>query len=566
MSASQSYLSSSRYGYDFVVATTQSSINATMKEFLSKGTEPEILVCYVADSNGNPTPIDHATLVKNARGSDPFKVSANADPATNEDLKNLYAARYIAGFKAKIGIPPGYAPSQTPDFVNLGADTSAVTYNLMCSEFLVTQYTPASGYTPAQWLSISQPNGKAWMFTSKVDLRLESGAFDSLPKDVQAQIKNMGANAFSVQQLLFDLDNAGLQSTPTISGVDLASNVGMVLQRDFLGKYFAGVKASGSPVLGCIVKKVAPDPSTLALTNFNFETLPLLQAGGNGPYRSPTQPQRDAATLAYLCAADHDPLSVPVTFDWNWIEPNEEASFDGVIAINRNTFANYFKQQRSLTEYVASNCYAPWVRVWLSGAFDTNTHYRWKLTGNQSPTVTLLLTGPVVLQYSYSSREAEDDAGLNGDMGEMKLSSSFNMTISFSGNAIVIQQHLVIWTYIRSLQTSESGHIVDRTITDTYTLTVDENGRLVTVKTSVMKDDSKTPSTNDFLNFFTDLNSLLDDVAKWSRSLAETRLTDIPVGIVQDFVFPGGKTFVFKDGLFSDNQDLIAHISYADPH
>jgi hypothetical protein len=562
MSASQSNLSSPRYGYDFVVATTQSSINATVKEFLSKGTEPEVLVCYVADSNGNPTPIDYATLVKNAHGSDPFKVPANADPATSEDLKNLYAARYMAGFRAKIGIPPGYAPSQTPDFVNLGADTSAVTYNLMCSEFLVTQYTPGSGYNAAQWLSISQPNGKAWMFTSKVDLRLESGAFDSLPKDVQAQIKNMGANAFSVQQLLFDLDNAGLQSTPTISGVDPASNVGMVLQRDFLGKYFAAVKTAGSPVLGCIVKKVAPDPSTLALTNFNFETLPLLQVGGNGPYHNPSQSQCDAATLTYLCAADHDRLPVPVTFDWNWVEPNEEASFDGVIAINRNTFANYFKQQRSLTEYVASNCYAPWVRVSVSGI---GAHYQWKLTGNQSPTVTLLPTGPVVLQYSYSSREAEDEAGWLGDAGEMKLSSSFKMTISFSGNAIVIQQRLIIWTDIRVYQTSESGHIVDRTITDTYTLTVDENGRLVTVRTSVMKDDSKTPSTNDFLNFFTDLNSLIEDVAKWTRKVTETKLTDIPVGIVQDFVFPGGKTFVFKDGLFSDNQDLIAHISYADP-
>jgi len=294
MSATQSYLSSPRYGYDFVVATTQTSINATIKEFLSKGTEPEVLVCYVADSNGNPTPIDYATLIKNAHGSDPFKVPAGADPATNQDIKNLYAARYMAGFKAKIGIPPGYAPSETPDFVTLGADTSAVIYNLMCSEFLVTQYTPGSGYNPAQWLSISQPSGKAWMFTSKVDLRLESGAFDSLPKDVQAQIKNMGGGAFSVQQLLFDLDNAGLQSTPTISGVDPASNIGMVLQRDFLDKYFAGVKATGSPVLGCVVKKVGPDQSTLALTNFNFETLPLLSPDTKLPYQNPTPQQLGA--------------------------------------------------------------------------------------------------------------------------------------------------------------------------------------------------------------------------------------------------------------------------------
>ena len=40
MSASQSQLSAARYGYDFVVATTQASINATMKQFLSGLTEP----------------------------------------------------------------------------------------------------------------------------------------------------------------------------------------------------------------------------------------------------------------------------------------------------------------------------------------------------------------------------------------------------------------------------------------------------------------------------------------------------------------------------------------------
>jgi hypothetical protein len=31
------------------------------------------------------------------------------------------------------------------------------------------------------------------------------------------------------------------------------------------------------------------------------------------------------------------------------------------------------------------------------------------------------------------------------------------------------------------------------------------------------------------------------------------------------WIFPGGQTFMFKDAAFSENQDFVAHITYADP-
>jgi hypothetical protein len=43
-----------------------------------------------------------------------------------------------------------------------------------------------------------------------------------------------------------------------------------------------------------------------------------------------------------------------------------------------------------------------------------------------------------------------------------------------------------------------------------------------------------------------------------------TSLQDIPTSTVQNFVFPGGATFTFADVSFSDNQDLVSHIVYAD--
>jgi hypothetical protein len=103
MSASQSQLSAAKYGYDFVVATTQASINATMKEFLAGLTEPVVTVCYVADQHGNPVEIPYDELVSNANKTDPFTLPANADPATDPGLKNLMGARFMMAFQAQLG-------------------------------------------------------------------------------------------------------------------------------------------------------------------------------------------------------------------------------------------------------------------------------------------------------------------------------------------------------------------------------------------------------------------------------------------------------------------------------
>ncbi len=560
MSVDQSNLSSIKYGYDFVVATTQSSINSTMKEFLSGGTEPEVTICYVADNQGNPTPIDYETLKSNAKGSDPFSVPGNANTQTNQDLNNLFAARFMVGFKARIGLPPGYQPVNIPDVVTLGSDTSAVSYNLMCSEFIVVEYTPGGGYSPASWMNQSQPPGKAWLFTSKVDLRLEpyGDAYSKLPPAVQAQIKNLGGNAFSVQQLLFDLDSAALQSIPTISGVDPGSNLYLCLQKDFVGKYFSTLKQSGVPVLGCTVTQSVTPKSTLTLTNLNFQTSPLLGTN-NQPIANPTPDQQAAFTLNYLCSANGDALPAPTQFAWNWVDATN-SGFDGAIAINRNTFRQYFANQ--LSSLVPNNCYLAWVQVTLDKA--SQPVYSHKLTPGQTPAVTSPPTGATVLSYSYNS-SSSDQAGLDGDIGQLKISPSFTLDVSFENNTITITQHLVVYLYIKHLATPASGNIVDKTITDTYSLAVDEYGRLTAVLKSTTQDKSQTPGVNGFLNFFTNLNQLVNDQATWARACTSTNLTDIPVSALQNFVFPGGKTFVFKDASFSNYQDLVAHITYADP-
>ncbi|WP_204915873.1 hypothetical protein [Microlunatus panaciterrae] len=546
------------------MATTQASINATMKTFLANLTEPVVSICYIADDAGNPTQIDYDDLVQSANGTDPFAVPADADPDTSQDLKNLIAARFMMGFRAQLGLPPGIPPAQMPDLVCLGADTSVVGFNLLCAEFTVVDLDPGSGYTKPSWMNQCQPAGAPWIFSSKVDLRLsttDSSAYSTLPPDVRQEIGNLGGQAFSVQQLLFDLDNAALESLPTISGVAPGTKLYSVLQQEFLGAYFSALAKEGAPVLGCTITHGSPPAATLTLSDLNLEVSPFLGSNGQ-PVAQPTQDQQNLATLNYLCAADGNTLPPAVAFGWNWIDPSEEADYDGVVAINRTSLAGYFRNQ--LQYSAAANSFLAWVRVWLSGFLDATTNFSWRLTADQTPTVTTPPTGPVILTFHYDS-DAEDAAGLDDDMGKLELKPSYDLTVSVSGSTITIVQHLVVYLYVRVMQTSGDGNVVDRTITDTYALSVGEHGELATTLASTTSDNSQNPSTNGFLNFFTDLNRIIDDVSGWVRNFTATNLTDIPASLVQNYVFPGGATFAFKSVAFSDNQDLVSHITYSDP-
>lgn len=562
MSATQSFLSSPQYGYDFVVATTQASINATLKAFLSALKEPVATVCYVADTQGNPTEIDYPTLVANAKGSDPFAVPATADPATNQDLKNLLAARFMMGFKAQIGLPPGLAPANIPDLVILGSDTSAVTFNLLCSQFTVVQLDPGSGYAPASWMNLAQPAGQPWIFTSKVDLRLaptDQGAYTKLPPAVQAQIKTLGGSAFSVQQLLFDLDNAALESIPHIEGVTAGTKLYTALEQYFVGKYFTTMQQQGQPLLGCAITQSNAPASTLTLTDLDLHVDPFLGTDGQ-PVLQPTPDQQSLATLNYLCAANGHTLPPAVRFAWNWLDPNEESDYDGVIATNRNALVAYF--QTALLPVAVGNCFKPSVRVWVDGLY---VKYSTGMTSYQRPSVSTPATGQDVLEFSYSASD-EDQAGVNGALGREKLSTSFDLKVTFSGNTITVVQHLVVYLYVKSLATSGDGNIIDKTITDTYTLSVTESGQLTAQLTSsVPVDNSKDPRTNGFLNFWTGLNDIIESISNWSRGFVGTNLKDIPIKVLQGFVFPGGRTFAFKNVYFSGNQDLVTHITYTDP-
>jgi hypothetical protein len=463
MSGIQSNLSSAKYGYDFVVATTQASINATMKEFLAQLTEPVVTVCYVADCDGNPREISYQELRDKANNSDPFTISDDADPKTNQDLLNLKETRFMMAFRARLGLPPGITPDKIPDPVVLGSDTSSVTFNLLCNQFAIVQLDPGSGYTKASWMNQSQPEGHPWIFTSHVDLRLSTAkktAYSTLPPAVQEKIKNLHSATFSVQQLLFDLDNAALQTIPEMSDkVKPGTKIYGALQQSFMAAYFQQMKSKGDPMLGCTITDTTPLPSTLTLTDLNLEVSPFQSTNDQ-------QDQQDLATLNYLCAANGHVLPPATRFSWNWVDASEQADCHGVVAINRLAIANYF--QDKLMVYATSNCYLPQVRVAMDGLM---VNYWVAMTPNQKPDVCIPPDGNEILRIHYTGEDS-DQAGLNGDMGKLQLRPGYDLHVQCAQDIITITQKIEVFLFAEASGASAQGLIVNDTVTDTFTLAI----------------------------------------------------------------------------------------------
>ncbi|MGY1949047.1 hypothetical protein [Nocardia asiatica] len=567
MSSSDSDLSDPHYGYDFVVATTQGSINATLKEFLAEIAEPVTIACYVADEKGNPVPIDYGTL-KQESGVDPFAIPADVDASTDTDIKKLISARFMFGFQAQLGLPPMSSVQNIPDIVALGADTSSVGFNLLCSEFTIVELVPGGGYNAdPTWSRYDQQRDEPWIFNTKVNLlqaTVHPDAYKDLPPDVQQQIKNLGGNVFSVQQLLYDLDNAALETVPTIEGVKPGTPLYTMLETVFVGAYFTQMQKEHKPLMGVMIAQQDAPPATLTLTDFDFWVSPFLGPGGQ-QIVNPTKEQQDLATLNYLCAADGDSLPPPAKFGWNWVQSLSES--DGVIAINRNTFGNYFRQQ--VKDYVASNCMKPAVSVWESGFLGDTTNWQWSLTPGQAPKVTQGTSNsdPTVLTFHYDGSAADEAHWAGIAVAGMTLTTSFDASVTFQGNTITISQHLVVYVDIWATPGGGGkGNVVDKTINETYTLDIDQNGRLVAPNPSVQTiDNSKSLSEAGILNWFSDLEDLEKDINNWAGSIRSSNVQALPASIVQDFVFPGGKTFTYKAVRFSDHQDLVSDITYTQP-
>lgn len=351
MAAQKSNLSAAAYGYDFVLATTQKSINATMKMYLKGMSSTPTKVYYINE-------VDEDTLkvsIRQASREELLKLTNNFDPLslsesiTSKDPRSQQIANsgFAAAFEVQFGIPPQYQdPACIPDIIKLSADTKNVDFTMLCQTFKVVDVTStviANRVLTNVNVASQSTDKDPYLIKANVDLRIKNylGEHKDLPASVQNAIKNLSDSAFSIQQLLFDLNSAGLQSAIKIAGIDSQGTAGTKIQGWFINTYMDAMKAKGEPVLNYTVKQ-SPQTATLKPTDLNFMTQPFLDANTFKQFDAPSKEQNDLYTLNYLCAVEGKPLPIPTQFNWNWVNTEDSKQFDGIISIKRDTFAKWF--------------------------------------------------------------------------------------------------------------------------------------------------------------------------------------------------------------------------------
>ena len=594
MGASASNLSDARYGYDIVVATTQASLNSTLWEWLSQAAQPVTHLCFLNNPNpGSGQPMIQVTLenlLTRTGGVNPFEIP-DQTPPSDARIAALTKANFVGGLTMQMGMPPGTMPKDLP-IVILGNSASNIQFTMYCSRLSMVENHQSS------WVVSTQPQGVAWFVRTKVALVSQdldatlnvpyfqnSGSKQKAALLAKVNVLKQGGTAFSLQQLLFDLEHASM-TLPSPFFVPENSIASRMIIESFIPTYVASVGRHGSPILS--VKAVTPaaaipqappltehmditspltisvrrtvpesDPSVLALTGLGWEVSPLVNVA------NPTLAQQDATTLNYLCAVNGHQLPAPAAFYWNWVEPQDVDTESGIIAINRNVIANHVLQE--LLPIATACC--------VKADFSTTAHwqgsasYYWSLYPGQPPdTVWITPSGPNVITIAYSTNYVSDVENSGATTTAIQILPSYSCNVAFSANTITVTQHMVFRVYVRFDSSSETVNVVDTTLTDEYTISVDQNGSLQTKRTdSKIENHSESPYASGIVNFFTNINSLMDDIKKNITAFTATQLKSIPFDHLQNFIFPGARVFTFKSAMFSANQDLLCAITYVDP-
>jgi hypothetical protein len=598
MAPNSSHLADARYGYDLVVSTTQESINAGLLQYLqnTSATQPYHHLLFLADNKGTPSVrLTLAELLARTGNVNPFEIPSGTS-TTDPRIQKLYGVRFVCGIRLRTGVPPGLmqsVPGKGPQIklpapiVELGNSANNVSFNMYCSDVTVISFHPPGGYNDeGTWTWYSQPSGTPWYVTTRTDLTsenldktLNTPYFNNNPeqkKQLLARLNNLSGSAFSLQQLLFNLDSAVAQTTPKFVGVN-DEEAEYLLGIGFVKLWSDQAKEQGLPLIGVTAVAQSPDGSPLRLTSLTRYVSPVLDPNTGAIIRNPTPLEISATTLNYLCATNGHRLPGASSFSWNWIDPQEISQSSGVMAVKRDVIAAYFVEQ--MLPQAKKSCIEPWTDVDAYNIIG-GVRYSWSFTRGKTPTVRYHNDGATVasLSYSHTARASDSMAATHG---ELNITSSYTCDIvsgvwKFLGmtlgetNEIAITQNLKISVYCQWAASGASANVVDKTLYDVYVVSVDSNGNLKTEphpdpKKHTLTDRSESGSASGIINFFTKINDLIDDVKGKSGDFLKASINPIPFDKLKSFVFPGARVFSYKTAAFSDYQDLVSLITYVNP-
>ncbi|KAF5547691.1 hypothetical protein FMEXI_5017 [Fusarium mexicanum] len=584
-----------KYGYDFVVATTQGSIDADMKAYLGDCTFPDNYFCFLADAENADAvvPISLQDLLTKTGGINPFEIP-NGTPTTDPRIQALTKARFEVGIRMNMGLPEDIPPKSLPPIIQLGDSPTTVSFNVIWSKARIIQNTvPSEWSLTGNWSVWDQPAQQAWTFSTSINLvpaaidnQLNGSAhFSQNPVHKQKilnQLQNLSGTAFSLQQLLLDFENAKVLTPPTIEGMTPGSRAQCVLSGQLAGFWSLFSKQCTYPPLAVFAKQTVTDTALMQLTSISQQVNPCKDSNG-ALIVSPTKEQTAASTLDYLCMTNNKQIPREDAFTWSWVQPSDVQSQSGVLAIRRDVFSQFLLDV--VWNQVKANCITTMPNA---GQIVVGNDSKWPpsspvtLCPNQTPQSSWFGPGSTLFTIQYTAANDTGTTATNWDWWNssscsLRVIPTYQCIVSQINGQIVVEQTLsvsVTFDYVNATYITQFANWSNTwsfvpfsvTRTDTYQVSVGQAGQLQIVYIpgsqvhNSFHDWDKTWYTEQFLD---SLGSNITGM--FYNSLTALNFSSSYLNNLQNSIFPGAKVFAYSSVSFSENSDLLCGLTYLDP-
>jgi hypothetical protein len=527
--------------YDMIFATTQGAINVMMQSFITG-------------------------LAKSARNINMMgftNINGNIEATTDKNKADCLL---------KGELDTDYSELDVLDLVtNKGNQT--VCYNIAIKN---GSFRQKLGSSDNQAFVFPPENSKAdtglWIIKLFVNLSKEKVKKSDLPQQLKEKLLNIDENMFSIEQLFLDINTAELNEFCCDGFPDVLKITAAKLVKSYLKK----LQETHKPIFGVTVKKqgeMAVEAPTFKPTSVDFCVT---------PYRGPEEiKNKNLDTLNYLVMTENRPAprTTPQTFNFNWVDAEMQ---HGTAAVKRELFLNSIcntiqpvLRMISPTISLSSGPKAelvnntrelpPLKRVDINQIRE-NMKQHFMISYNEEQLKPL---ENVFAQYGYETNGSFANGAylVDDEITSVRYSSFLSLRqedygVLCLGSVSIHAQYKDIW-YDKELPrrvydfsfkienefNPDKDYILQHKIKDFN----------FPEKPKEYKDDSF------FTWLFVDFDANMFNLAGSIETEAKTNFQEKLNNAIKDsgrFIFPGGRTFSFRDQKFSNSKDLTAQITY----
>lgn len=573
-------------GCNMVVAVTQDSVNATLKEYLDSFEGGYVNQAYYMDMNEKGVVvyknIDY-DKVKAAIGLDLYDIPADKEkrsPEQEEAIKKAYDEMgFTLGFRFRIGLPEVEDVSKLRDIITfIVSDSSSdvnVKYTMYLKEFEIIKIADVSEKGCYVFTHLIQEPNRPWYFTSIVKLDMQGKSFEHLSQEVKDKLKpkdpsktlNMD-DVLSIQQLYMDLNTAKLTNEFKLEGFDESDEIFQVFQEGFLNNYVKECEKKGGIILGYFAKRFEPSTKEelVKSKDFNFCITPYYKEGDKIDDQ-----KQGLFTLNYLFASDNNKLidlkQYINTVRWNWVSESEKNSIHGRIVLERKELLDKIvKHYETILKHM---------QLVPKAKADVNlVKANYKLWMEEDPADPVFTYKEGKYEYSYEKKDHAKEFYLN--TVEVNAGYKIHCEMTYQADCIRFKTSIVSEGTLKIDGGEVKARFCDTVLTHNIRLGVKQNGELLIDMSEKVKEETgdtyvKSDGWMDFITVGT-AQSSMEKLSQRIKDRIEFYKKNALTGMEYAFedmnylVFPGRRIFSFKKPEISTEGNVILGITYVQPH